>query len=113
MLLLVGIIHLFIHSGHFYSAPFKSFTTQRRPRLQHEYCIEVSRRSAQETAGKGLAQGPCSVYVTARAGGEPTPLRLRVIASTNAPSRPITSRNDVDNSRQKRARDGLARCLIT
>src|SRR6218665_3866062 len=34
---------------------------------------------------KGLAQGP---YVTARAGVEPTTLRLRVIASTNAPSRP-------------------------
>src|SRR6218665_116964 len=85
MLLLVGIIHLFIHSGHFYSAPFKSFTTQRRPRLQHEYCIEVSRRSAQETAGKGLAQGP---YVAARVGVEPTTLRLKVIAPTKAPSRP-------------------------
>src|SRR6218665_545827 len=47
--------------------------------------IGVSRRSAQATAGKGLAQGP---YVTARAGVEPTTLRLRVIASTNAPSRP-------------------------
>src|SRR6218665_2260268 len=44
----------------------------------------VSSRSAQATAGKGLAQGP---YVTARAGVEPTTLRLRVIASTNAPSR--------------------------
>ena len=40
--------------------------------------------SAQATAGKGLAQGP---YVTARAGVEPTTLRLKVIASTNAPSR--------------------------
>src|SRR6218665_948755 len=75
-------IHSFIHSGHFY---FKSSTTQRRSRLQNGYCIGVSRRSAQATAGKGLAQGP---YVTARAGVEPTTLRLRVIASTNAPSRP-------------------------
>src|SRR6218665_1873511 len=64
--------------------PFKSSTTRRRSRLQHGYCIGVSRRSAQATAGKGLAQGP---YVTARAGVEPTTLRLRVIASTNAPSR--------------------------
>ena len=74
-------IHSFIHSGHFYSAPFKSSTTQRRSRLQHGYCIGVSRRSAQATAGKGP-------YVTARAGVQPTTLRLRVIASTNAPSRP-------------------------
>src|SRR6218665_2893770 len=43
------------------------------------YCIEVSRRSAQATAGKGLAQGP---YVAARAGVEPTTLRLKVIVST-------------------------------
>src|SRR6218665_3034217 len=71
-------IHSFIHSGHFY---FKSSTTQRRSRLQNGYCIGVSRRSAQATAGKGP-------YVTARAGVEPTTLRLRVIASTNAPSRP-------------------------
>src|SRR6218665_3326271 len=41
--------------------------------------------SAQATAGKGLAQGP---YVTARAGVEPTTLRLKVIDSTKAPSRP-------------------------
>src|SRR6218665_1092777 len=66
-------IHSFIHSGHFY---FKSSTTQRRSRLQNGYCIGVSRRSAQATAGKELAQGP---YVTARAGVEPTTLRLRVI----------------------------------
>src|SRR6218665_84993 len=52
-----------------------------RSRLQHRYCIGVSRRSAQATAGKGLAQGP---YMAARAGVEPTTLRLRVIASTNA-----------------------------
>src|SRR6218665_1174223 len=33
-------------------------------RLQHRCCIGVSRRSAQATVGKGLAQGP---YVAARA----------------------------------------------
>src|SRR6218665_1393772 len=79
-------IHSFIHSCHFYSAPSSSSTTQRRSRLQHGYCIGVSRRSAQATAGKGLAQGP---YMAARAGVEPTTLRLRVIASTNAPPCPI------------------------
>src|SRR6218665_3354116 len=66
-------------------APLQSSTTQRRSRLQHGYCIEVSRRSSQATVGEGLAQGP---YVTARAGVEPTTLRLKVIDSTNAPSRP-------------------------
>src|SRR6218665_3799261 len=79
-------IHSFIHSFlPFLLRPFKSFTTQRRSRLQHGYCIGVSRRSAQATVGKGLAQGP---YVAARAGVEPTTLRLRVIASTNAPPCP-------------------------
>src|SRR6218665_1748135 len=75
-------IHSFIHSGHFY---FKSASTQRRSRLQNGYCIGVSRRSAQATVGKGLAQG---LYVAARAGIEPTTIRLRVIDLTNAPPRP-------------------------
>src|SRR6218665_1960482 len=39
-------------------APLQVLSTQRRSRLQHGYCIGVSRRSAQATAGKGLAQGP-------------------------------------------------------
>src|SRR6218665_1978430 len=51
------------------------------------YLIEVSRRSAQATAGTGLAQGP---YVAERAGVEPTTLRLKVIVSTKAPPRPTT-----------------------
>src|SRR6218665_1614489 len=75
----------FIHSGHFYIAPSKSSTTQRRSRLQHGYCIGVLRRSAQATAGKGLAQGP---YMAARAGGEPTTLRLKAIDSTKTPPCP-------------------------
>ena len=68
--------------------PFKSSTTQRRSRLQHRYCIGVSRRSAQATEGKGLAQGP---YVAVRAGVKPTTLRLKVIASTKAPPRPTVT----------------------
>ena len=77
------IIHSFIPAISI--ALLKSSTTQRRSRLQHGYCIGVSRRSAQATAGKGLAQGP---YMAARAGVEPTTLRLRVIASSNAPPCP-------------------------
>src|SRR6218665_2200104 len=79
----------FIHSFRpFLWRPFKPSTTQRRSRLQHGYCIGVSRRSAQATAGKGLAQGP---YMAARAGVEPTTLWLRVIASTNAPPCPTVT----------------------
>src|SRR6218665_456888 len=81
------LIHSFIHSFRpFLYRPFKSSTTQRRSRLQHGYCIGVSRRSAQATAGKGLAQGS---YVGAIAGVEPTTLRLKVIVSTKAPPRRI------------------------
>src|SRR6218665_661170 len=64
------------------------YTTQRRSRLQHGYCIGVSRRSAQATVGKGLAQGP---YVAARAEVEPTTLRLKVIVSTKAPPQPTVA----------------------
>ena len=78
----------FIHSFRpFLLHPFKSSTTQRRSRLQHGYCIGVSRQSAQATAGKGFAQGP---YVATRAGVEPTTLRLKVIVSTKAPPRPTS-----------------------
>ena len=72
--------HSFIHSfiRPFLERPFKSSTTQRHSRLQHGYCIGVSRRSAQATEGKGLAQGP---YMAARAGVEPTTLRLKAIDS--------------------------------
>src|SRR6218665_1153094 len=62
---------------------------QRRSQLQHGYCIGVSRRSAQATAGKGLAQGP---YLAARAGVEPTTLRLKVIDSSKTPPRPTQRR---------------------
>src|SRR6218665_235845 len=47
--------------------------------------MDRSCRSAQATAGKGLAQGP---YVAARAGVEPTTLRLKVMVSTKARPRP-------------------------
>src|SRR6218665_856049 len=61
------------------------YTAEAFPCIQHGYCIGVSRRSAQATAGKGLVQGP---DVAARAGVEPTTLRLKVIVSTKAPRRP-------------------------
>jgi len=75
-ILVISIVTLQVH-----------YTTQRRSRLQHGYCIGVSRRSAQATVSKGLDQGP---YVAARVGVEPTTLRLRVIDLTNAPPRPTS-----------------------
>ena len=53
-----------------------------RSRLQHGYCIGVSRRSTQVTVSEGLKHGP---YMAARAGVEPTTLRLKVTDSTKAP----------------------------
>src|SRR6218665_821308 len=61
------------------------YQSEALPTTAYGYCIKVSCRSAQATACKRLAQGPC---VTARAGVEPTTLRLKVIDSTKAPSRP-------------------------
>ena len=66
-------------------APLQALYYSEALPLQHGYCIGVSRRSAQATAGKGLAQSP---YVAARAGVKPTTLRLKVIVSTKAPPRP-------------------------
>src|SRR6218665_1562326 len=54
-------------------------------------CIGVSRRSAQATVSKGLAQGP---YEAARAEVKPTTLRLRVIDLTNALPRPAQWSNE-------------------
>src|SRR6218665_1648526 len=72
-----------IHSGHFYSAASSPLLLRGAPDYSTDTVhIGVSRRSAKATADKGLAQGP---YMAARAGVEPTALRLRVIASTNAP----------------------------
>src|SRR6218665_297735 len=77
-----------IHSFRpFLKRPLKFSTTQRRSRLQHRYCIGVSRRSAQATGGKGLAQGP---YMAAKAGVEPTTLRLKAIDSTKVPPCPMS-----------------------
>src|SRR6218665_2505390 len=78
-------IHSFIHSGHFYSAPSSPLPLRGAPDYSTGTVSEFHAEAHRQRAGKKLAQGP---YVTARAGVEPTTLRLRVIASTNAPSRP-------------------------
>src|SRR6218665_3852986 len=76
---------LFIHSGHFYSAPSSPLLLRGAPDYSTETVSEFHAENAQTTAGKGLAQGP---YVAARAGVEPTTLRLKAIDSTKAPPCP-------------------------
>src|SRR6218665_2844749 len=55
-------------------------------------------RSSQATTGKGLAQG---LYVTAKAGVESMTLRLKVIDSTKAPSRPTFLVNNIFSFKTK------------
>ena len=58
------LIHSFIHSGHFYSALSSPLALIGAPDYSAcRYYIGVSGRSAQASAGKGLAQGP---YVQGR-----------------------------------------------
>src|SRR6218665_3899241 len=67
------LLFIFIHSGHFYSA-------SSSPLLLRDALDYRTDTVSQATVGKGLAQG---LYVAARAGIEPTTLRLRVIDLTN------------------------------
>src|SRR6218665_1070153 len=62
------------------------YYSEALPTTARGYCIGVSRQSAQATVGKGLAQGP---YMAARAGVEPTTLRLRAVDSTKEPPCPV------------------------
>src|SRR6218665_268212 len=82
--------HSFIHSDHFYSASSSPLLLRSAP-TQHGYCAGVSRRSAPSNCE--LRTCPRSLYVTAKAGVEPTTLRLKAIDSANAPRRPTKSRS--------------------
>ena len=73
-------IHLFIHSGHFYSASSSQLL------LSTDTAPEFHAEAPQAIANEGLAQGP---YVAVRAGFEPTTLRTKGVVYTNAPPRPI------------------------
>src|SRR6218665_852765 len=75
-------MHSFIHSGHFYSASSSPLLGLLRGAPDCSTDI-VSEFHAE--AHRQLAQGP---YVVARAGVEPTTLRLRVIDLTNVPPCP-------------------------
>src|SRR6218665_1564030 len=70
----------FIHSRYFFSASFKSTTTQRRSRHSTDIVSEFHAEAPQATVSEELAQGPS---VAARAGVKATTLRLTVCDSTN------------------------------
>jgi len=75
----------------FYSASSSPLLIRGAPDYSTDtVSIGVSCRSAQATAGKGLAQGP---YVAVRARVEPTTLQLKVIDSMKAPTRPNLIKN--------------------
>ena len=80
--------YVFIHSGHFYSAPSSPPLLRAAPDYSMDYSMsEFHAEASQATASEGLAQG---LYVAARTGVEPTTLRLKVIVSTKVPPRPTT-----------------------
>jgi|SRR6218665_338317 len=81
-------IHLFIHSGYFYSASSSPLLLRGALDTQHDTVREFHAEVPQATVSEGLAQGP---YVAARAGFEPTTLRTKGVDSTKAPPRPTPS----------------------
>ena len=71
----------FIHSfGHFYSAPSSPLLLRGAPDHSTDTISEFHAEAPQATVSKGLAQGP---HVAARAGVEPTTLRLNQCAATS------------------------------
>src|SRR6218665_1394752 len=75
---LYSFIHSFFHSGHFYSAPSSPLLLRGAPDYSTDTLSEFHAEAHRQLQVKDM---------TARAGVEPTTLRLKVIASTNAPSR--------------------------
>ena len=76
-------ICLFINSGYFYNASFKSTTTQQRSR--HSTVPEFQAEEPQATASEVLPQDP---YVAARAIFKPAALRMKLVETTNEPRCP-------------------------
>src|SRR6218665_4005336 len=71
--------HSFIHSGQFYSAPSSSLPLRGAPDYSTDTVSEFHAEAHRQLQ---------VAYVTTKAGVEPTTLRLKVIDSTKAPSRP-------------------------
>src|SRR6218665_3978241 len=70
---MTNVFHSFIHSGHFYSAPSSPLPIRGAPDYSADTVLEFHAEAHRQLQVKDLA----------RAGVEPTTLRLRVIASTN------------------------------
>src|SRR6218665_876349 len=77
-------MHSFIHSGHFYSAPSSPLLLRGAPDYSTDPVSEFHVEAHRQLQVKDL---PRSLR-GARAGVEPTTLRLKVIVSTKAPPRP-------------------------
>ena len=75
--------HSFIHSGHFYSAPSSPLLLRGVPDYNTDTVSEFHAEAHRQLQVKNLPN------VAARAGGESTTLRLKVIVSTKVPPRPI------------------------
>ena len=82
-------IHSFIHSGHFYSAPSSPLLLRGAPDYSTDTVSEFHAEAHRQLQVKDLPK--VRPYMAARAGVEPTTLRLRVIASTNAPPCPTNT----------------------
>src|SRR6218665_2596113 len=75
----------FIHFGHLYSAPSSSLLLRVAPDYSTDTVSKFHGEAHRQLQVKDL---PFCLYVAARAGVEPTTLRLKVIVSTTAPPRP-------------------------
>ena|SRR6218665_3867398 len=82
----------FILSGHFYSAPSSPLLLRGAADYRTDTVPEFHAEAHRQLQGKVLAQGP---YVVARAGVEPTTLRLKVIVPTKATPRPYNVHDNV------------------
>src|SRR6218665_614422 len=78
-------IHSFIHSGHFYSAASSPLLLRGAPDYSTDTVSEFHAEAHRQLQVKDL---PKVLHMAARAGVEPTTLRLKAIDSTKAPPCP-------------------------
>src|SRR6218665_3992224 len=79
-LLCLPTVYSFIHSGHFYSAPSNPQLLRGAPDYSTDTVSEFHAEAHNQLKVKDLAKVP--TWRLARAGVEPTTLRLKVIVST-------------------------------
>src|SRR6218665_3368103 len=77
-------VSVFIHFGHFYSAPSSPLLLRGAPDYSTDTVSEFHAEAHRQLQVKDLPK----VRLAVRAGVEPTTLRLKVIISTKAPPRP-------------------------